>query len=95
MRKTFNVEDFKQEVNLVLTGSEGGSPEQRAFRQGCINTLESILFATGNYRGFKFLSYDDMIANQGQPGINTFDSLPEDEEWKRFDNTDKTRVRYL
>lgn len=87
-RKTFNVDDFRQKANEALAKSH---PDQASRREGVIVMLELVLMETGNYRGFAYLSQDEVLA--GLPGINTPAELLSMEE--RFVNTDPTRRRYL
>jgi hypothetical protein len=58
-RKTFNVGDFLWKVNFRL---EHSKPEQLFERQEAASLLESVLHATGNYKGFTFLN---MVHNPG------------------------------
>lgn len=92
-RKTFNVTDFQDYVNGVLANSTT-SPDGR---QGLMNALEHVLFASGNYKGFKYLWQRDVPSGE-LPGIHinetgTVEGTPTEE---RFDpaKTDRTRVCY-
>jgi len=92
MRKTFNVNEYRQAVNGMLATSECSSD----VRQGMINMLEDILFQTGNYMGFRYLMQNQVPPGE-KPGINVnstglIESTPDIE---RFRFTDPTRVRYL
>ena len=89
-RKTFNVKEFTQQINAVLAKSTC-SPDHR---QGTMMTLEQVLHATGNYRGFRYLTQAETPAGFA-PGIN-IDVIGQDiEAYKaRFANTDNTRVSY-
>ena len=51
-RKTFNVGDLLWKVNFRL---EHSTPDQLFQRQEAASLLESVLHATGNYKGFTFL----------------------------------------
>jgi hypothetical protein len=51
-RKTFEVEKLRESVNYSLRTSPNW--ESRA-RQAIATLLESVLFETGNYKGFRYL----------------------------------------
>ena len=86
-RKTFNVADFKELVNNTLA-TTGESELQ--YRCGIIAALEHVLHETGNYRGFRYLSKDEVL--HGRPGINSpIENLSME---GRFTNTDSTRRYY-
>lgn len=84
MRKTFNVQDFKDHINRQLTTDDYFN---RDHRQGLLNTLETVLHQTGNYHGFRYLTKEEIPVNQ-LPGIYWINNNPV------FDNTDPTRVHY-
>jgi len=87
-RKTVNVADLIVDVNYTLSQSTC-SPD---VRQGAINVLEYVLHATGNYRGFRYLTAKEVPADQ-LPGINY--GVDDADYEARFANTDKTRVQYF
>ena len=95
-RKTFSVEEFKANANAFMLNSKD---EQAGNRQGMMTALESVLHATGNYRGFGYLNREDMADSLygSTVGINTerfkpSESMSHDE---KFGGTDKTRVHYF
>ena len=94
-RKTFNVEEFKNAVNTSLAQSlsEYCPPAQR---QGMMNVLEMMLHQTGNYRGFTYLTLDE-VPNGELPGIVIHGTIEDTPIGVRFaaGYTDKTRVRYF
>ena len=92
MKKTFNVDEYRQMVNETLALSDCSSD----VRQGMITMLEEILHRTGNYKGFQYLMQDKVPHGQ-KPGIycnstGLIESTPVSE---RFAHTDSTRVRYI
>lgn len=84
MRKTFNVNEYRDKVNHYLAISTCN----KDVRQGMIGVLESVLLDTGNYRGFRYLAIVE-VPDGHLPGIQQADSYEE-----KFTNTDKTRVYY-
>lgn len=88
-KKTFKVEDLVQMVNSVCQYSSSEHVERR---QGAMNVLEEILHRTGNYKGFRYLLAEDILA--GKPGVNYENGVPHPNYEKRFENTDRTRVMY-
>ena len=94
MKKTIQVEQIKNKINEALKRSTC-EPD---VRNGMIFALEEILFATGNYNGYKHLLESDVP--QGHlPGINYEVNaagmfVPESDYGKRFFNTDETRRYY-
>ena len=94
-RKTANVADIVAQANVMLATSTC-DPN---IRQGTINLLESILHATGNYRGFRYLDADEVPDNE-KPGIilgkdSNGAIVPHLDYSERFKNTDYTRVKYF
>lgn len=88
MRKTVEVSKLVDVANTMLA-SEGTSKE---FRQGVILMIENVLFETGNYNGFRYLTNNE-LPEDIEPGVryNGQEILPFEE---RFVNTDATRVMY-
>ena len=86
-RKTFNVAGFKELVNNTLATTGEG---EMHYRYGIIDALEHVLHETGNYKGFRYLSKDEVP--HGRPGIN----LPVENHTmeERFNDTDLTRRYY-
>lgn len=90
--KTFSVQAFKEYVNDALS-SDSLEPKER---QVLMTTLEHVLFSSRNYKGFGYLT-DEQVPRGQLPGVNyTQDKprLPHPDYEKRFANTDKTRVFY-
>lgn len=85
-RKTLNVSDFVIDMNRVLRESVC-SAEQR---QGLCAALEHVLHSTGNYRGFSYLT-EDQVPFGSLPGIRA----GEFGDVARFENIDHTRVKYI
>ena len=88
-RKTIKVSELVDMVNQICKES---SPEFIDVRQGAMNLAEAVLMRAGNYRGYRFLRYDETI---GKPGVQTINGMSHPDVAKRFENTDKTRVMYF
>ena len=77
-RKTFSVETFRNATNTALaTDTYNG----RAHRLGAAMALEYVLHATDNYKGFRYLSRDEVPAGQAAGIIrdgNGLSSFPDD-----------------
>ncbi len=86
-RKTFNVEEVRIMINEILAVSTC-SPD---IRKGQMNVLEHVLHSTGNYRGYAYLTADQVPSGQ-LPGIN-WGHVGDYEA--SFFNTDNTRVVYF
>lgn len=90
MRKTFDVVEFIANTNKMLANGTT-TPE---FRKGLMFALESVLFASNRYKGFRYLTKNEVIVAQSLtkeevlPGIRTDQPL-------QFENTDSTRVAYF
>ena len=95
-RKTINVEAIKDWANDQLLESErtmeGASMYDeigRGYRQGVMTMLENVLMSTGNYKGFRYLSIDE-VPRGHLPGIKrNYRDEPV------FYESDDTRVRYF
>ena len=95
-RKTMSVVDIKNFANNQLASSiryerqkesiEGIDAE---FRQGVMSMIEAVLMDTGNYKGYRYLSLDE-VPTGCTPGIRR-----DRGDEKKFENTDRTRVRYF
>lgn len=89
-RKSVNVQELKAVVNESLRVSTCSVD----VRQGMIYVLEKALHMSGNYRGFQYLTADQVPAGE-KPGIQLFrDTLDLD---SRFDpnTTDSTRIEFI
>jgi hypothetical protein len=89
-RKTINVTDLIETINTSIAISTCSAET----RQGMMNVLEGVLHSTGNYRGFRYLTQDEVPVGE-KPGINCFKSETENTYESRFLNTDRTRVQYF
>jgi hypothetical protein len=87
-KKTFSVAEFKDACNNTLASDFTCHPK---YREGIIIALEHVLHATGNYRGYSYLT-KDQVPNGELPGINT--PIEELSYEDRFKNTDYTRRYY-
>jgi len=88
-RKTIKIAELVDTVNHVLKHSD---PELKELRRGMMIMLETVLFKTGNYSGYRYLTANE---TDYPPGIN----LDEHGNFlmgmaARFANTDSTRVEY-
>ena len=89
-RKTVDVGYLVDTVNTVLAVS---IESYKGRRDGMISLLESVLHTTGNYKGYRYLTADE-LPNGGKPGIRVgFDGemLPYTD---RFTDVDDTRRSY-
>jgi hypothetical protein len=84
-RKTVNVEALKLMTNTVLRTSTCAAD----VRRGWLFALEWALHDTGNYRGFRYLTVNEVPSN-GAPGIRMGvdgEMLSEDLRWQSCDDT--------
>jgi len=85
MAKTFKVEELKNIVNDLLKAET--SPEERF---GAITVLQSVLFSTKNYNGFRYLEQKE-VPQGHNPGIWCFDGTMDE----KFKDTDESRRHYF
>ncbi len=68
------------------------------YRQGMISVINLILMDNRAYRGYRYLTINEVPAGQ-LPGINLLDgdanAEPHPDYEKRFANTDSTRREYI
>jgi hypothetical protein len=83
-RKTLNVKGFVSGINEALKQSTTMSQE---FRWGLMSACEAALQSSGNYKGFRYLTIDEVPEGK-LPGIWYENGKPS------FENTDYTRVEY-
>jgi hypothetical protein len=88
-RKTVKIEKIIEMGNKVLM-NDTHDPE---FRSGVKLMLENILHESGTYRGFRFLTQEEVPQGEA-PGIHYEDGLPAPYP-ERFENTDSTRVKFF
>ena len=89
MKKTFNIEAFKSQINSSLKNSTCSAD----VRRGIIFCLETVLFEAGAYAGYGYLDQHEVPDDQ-LPGVRFGDDgklLPYE---TRFLNTDDTRREY-
>jgi hypothetical protein len=91
-RKTINVDSITATINDMIRLSTGTSDH----RQGLLAAIETILHETGNYKGFRYLTQNEVPAGH-LPGINIshIDGQHLENYDARFENTDRTRVAYF
>ena len=90
-RKTVDVAYLIETVNRVCRES-GGSAEALGNRMGMCSLLEGVLMVSGNYKGFRYLTKDE-VPQMCKPGINLI-TEPNTVEMK-FKDTDDTRREYF
>lgn len=91
-RKTFKVDEFKNQINELLAGSTCS----RDVRNGMMTALQVVLHDTGNYHGFRYLDITQ-IPEGCKPGIHLDpdgSGMPHRDYKLRFEDTDGTRVSY-
>jgi hypothetical protein len=93
-RKTIDVETIKDWANeqLISDGYMKDFAEVavgRGYRHGVMNMIENVLMSTDNYKGFRYLSIDEVPAGH-LPGI-----YRNHRDEPVFEDTDNTRVRYF
>ena len=79
------VETFKDRINEMLAVST----VSKDMRKGLMHALETMLFATDNYKGFRYLDQSE-VPDGELPGIKYIDDIEQME--KTF--PDETRVSY-
>lgn len=88
-RKTIEVSKLVEYSNHLLRHNQT-TEEQRI---GVIKLAEQMLHETGNYKGFRYLSADEV---SGRPGINfNKRGYPVSDLEQRFKDTDQTRIQFL
>lgn len=98
-RKTFSVDTFRTNINNKLA-TTADTPESFAHRISLTIILEELLMDTGNYKGYHYLSEDDMEQNGpagwARPGVRRyFDEEDKFGNTSQFANTDDTRRYYI
>ena len=78
-RKTINVLKVLEKANHYLRHSQARSPEgvaeMEARRRGVASLLEGVLWETGNYEGFNYLSEGEVPTGE-LPGIVRNETYP-------------------
>ena len=87
-RKTIEVSKVVEYSNHLLRHTQT-TEEQRI---GVIKLTEQMLRETGNYKGFRYLTAEEVA---GRPGINYINGQPAEDLKQRFDNTDPTRIQFF
>jgi hypothetical protein len=88
-RKTIEISKLVEIANGILQNS--GS-DCAGIRQGIMNLVESALFETGNYKGFRYLDETEVGADS-LPGIRDT-AISSTRGPDNFKDTDPTRIRY-
>jgi hypothetical protein len=88
-RKTIEISKLVEMANGILQNS--GS-EYSDIRQGTMNLVESALFETKNYKGFRYLDETEVSADS-RPGIRDT-AISSTRGPDNFKDTDSTRIHY-
>jgi len=88
MRKNFSIKWLIEHVNKFNATSADSYQDER---EGKSMLLETILHEAGMYKGFSYLSADELEGDAMSVGIR---EQKEDGSWN-FDDTDRTRVAYF
>lgn len=89
-RKTIDVEYMKKFVNDFLLNS---ADEQTVERQSYCTIIEELLYQTGNYKGFNYLTRIDMETSEH--GTTVGIALHTDDDDPFISSvSDPTRIRY-
>ena len=86
-RKTINVAEVRYTVNHILATATTDDDKHRQYRMGMILLLEDMLMQTGNYKGYAYLTQDEIIPDC-RPGVRYEDGKA------NFIDTDDTRRYY-
>ncbi len=86
-RKTINVAEVLHTVNKVLKVSAYDDDRHQQYRMGMCILLEDILHKTGNYKGYSYLTQDEIMPDC-RPGVRYENGKAE------FVDTDDTRRYY-
>ena len=86
-RKTINVAEVRYTVNHILATAIHDDDKHRQYRMGMILLLEDILMQTGNYKGYSYLTQDEIIPDC-RPGVRYENGK------SNFVDTDDTRRNY-
>ena len=97
-RTTVNVAETVNQLNKNLMNSDFqdlDSTQGKAFRQGICTAIEQILFATGQYQGFKYIDKKDAIKPYafGCDYSKLTDTV--EEQVAAFEGADDTRRQYF
>lgn len=87
-RKTYSVSALTEKVNKFLLHSPD---RHKDGRESLMVLIESVLMETGNYRGFCYLTENDMRTSENGMSIGVRHDENGNPLW---DNTDHTRVYY-
>lgn len=91
-RSTVKISELVHDVNKVLSKSEEYDVAERVTLSTFIS---NILHTSGNYKGFRYLTHEE-VPEDARPGINVDENgQPLENYDDRFFNTDRTRVEYF
>jgi hypothetical protein len=89
-RKTIEISKLTEMTNSILKNS---CADYADIRQGTINLIESALFETKNYKGFRYLDETEVGADS-LPGIRDT-AISSTRGPDNFKDTDATRRHYF
>jgi hypothetical protein len=88
-RKTIRVETVIDWANNYLARTDDQHIERR---RGVMAMLEKILYETGNYQGYRYITN---LETDHTPGVRYDENTGELLNYaERFENTDRTRAQY-
>jgi hypothetical protein len=97
IRKTVKVSEIVERLNSTLKNSDfldKDSTEGKAYREGVCGAIEQILFATGNYQGYRMIDKKEAIKSYAF-GCD-YSKLNGDEiPAAAFEGADSTRRQYF
>lgn len=94
MRKTLNRKMYIDQVNKSLRVDEALYPRNnKDYRQGIINSCDSILIAHESYQGYQYMFADELDNPDNTPGVNGKNGQLEPMR-TRFLGTDSTRIQF-
>lgn len=88
-QSTFVVSELMDVVNEILRES---SDSQSDYRNGVITIVGTILLQAHAYKGFRYLTSEEM---SGVPGIVYQAGNPHPDYEERFKDTDPTRIQFF
>jgi hypothetical protein len=93
MRKTIEVAAIRERLNDILLHT---TDDNKTYRETVDSVLTGFLHSTGNYRGFRYLSKNDMAKSRygksfGINDVNMHHATMEE----KFDGTDSSRRQYF
>ena len=88
MRKTIKVSDLVRRANRIMLHT---SDEGKQAREAIFNFTSNFLHETGNYKGFGYLTQENMRKSDNGKSFGVLPYNPTDPEADRFVGTDDSR----